>query len=73
MARRRPSSNRRRRRRRPGPDGTPERDLTGARAVARRRLGVSKLHVEQEAALEAVLAGRDVLALLPTGYGKSVA
>ena len=30
------------------------------------------LKAEQESALTAILAGRDVLAVLPTGYGKSL-
>ena len=30
------------------------------------------LHVKQYKVLEAVLSGRDVIAILPTGYGKSV-
>lgn len=39
--------------------------------VAERRFGWQQLHPEQLAAMEAVLAGRDVLAVLPTGSGKS--
>jgi ATP-dependent DNA helicase RecQ len=42
------------------------------RTVARRRFGIKKLHPEQVAAIEGVLAGRDVLAVLPTGHGKSL-
>ncbi|MCZ7679488.1 MAG: DEAD/DEAH box helicase [Sandaracinaceae bacterium] len=47
-------------------------DLEGARAVARERFGIARLRPEQEEALEAVLAGRDALIVLPTGYGKSI-
>jgi ATP-dependent DNA helicase RecQ len=35
------------------------------------RLGISKLHAEQKRVLGEVLAGRDVLMVLPTGFGKS--
>ncbi len=52
--------------------GEPRADLEGARAVARERFGIAHLRPEQEAALEAVLAGRDALIVLPTGYGKSI-
>ena len=55
-----------------GRGGEPGRDLAGARAVARRRFGIARLHPEQERAIESVLAGRDTLAVLPTGYGKSL-
>ncbi len=40
------------------------------REVAR-RCGYENLRPGQEAAIRAVLAGRDTLAVLPTGYGKS--
>ena len=40
-------------------------------AVAARRLGIRKLHPEQERVVAAVIEGRDVLMVLPTGYGKS--
>jgi ATP-dependent DNA helicase RecQ len=40
-------------------------------AQAARRLGIEKLHAEQELALKDILAGRDVLMILPTGFGKS--
>ncbi len=46
--------------------------LEDARAVARERFGIRRLRVEQERAIEAVLAGRDALVILPTGYGKSI-
>jgi ATP-dependent DNA helicase RecQ len=44
---------------------------SGEIAAAARRLGISRLHAEQQQAVEAVLAGRDVLMVLPTGFGKS--
>jgi ATP-dependent DNA helicase RecQ len=40
------------------------------REVAR-RCGYENLRPGQAAAIRAVLAGRDTLAVLPTGYGKS--
>jgi ATP-dependent DNA helicase RecQ len=39
--------------------------------VARQQLGLDKLHPGQEEALQQVLAGRDTLAVMPTGAGKS--
>ena len=39
--------------------------------AARQRLGVQELRAGQREAVEAILAGRDVLAVLPTGWGKS--
>jgi ATP-dependent DNA helicase RecQ len=38
---------------------------------AARALGVDRLHPEQEAAIEHVMAGGDALVVLPTGFGKS--
>lgn len=38
---------------------------------AARKLGIRKLHSEQEQVIEAINAGRDVLMVLPTGFGKS--
>lgn len=35
------------------------------------RLGIQRLHPEQKRVLDEVLAGRDVLMVLPTGFGKS--
>jgi superfamily II DNA helicase RecQ len=35
------------------------------------RLGIEQLHPEQEEAISNVLDGRDVLMILPTGFGKS--
>lgn len=46
---------------------TPER----IREVARARFGYPRLHPGQEAAIQAVVQGRDTLAVLPTGAGKS--
>ncbi|MFZ5467823.1 MAG: RecQ family ATP-dependent DNA helicase [Myxococcota bacterium] len=40
--------------------------------MARRRFGIPTLHPEQEAAMQAVLEGRDTLVVLPTGFGKSL-
>ncbi|MFQ5417578.1 MAG: RecQ family ATP-dependent DNA helicase [Myxococcota bacterium] len=40
-------------------------------AAAARRLGIERLHDEQVQVIEDVLAGRDVLMILPTGFGKS--
>src|SRR5437879_11696906 len=42
------------------------------RQVARQRFGIARLHREQERTIGAVLAGRDVLLVLPTGGGKSL-
>ena len=39
--------------------------------LARRGLDIEQLHPEQRRAVEAALSGRDVLAVLPTGSGKS--
>ncbi|MCP3913974.1 MAG: ATP-dependent DNA helicase RecQ [bacterium] len=46
--------------------------LEAARSLARKRFGIQRLHPLQVQALEAVFAGRDTLAVLPTGYGKSL-
>lgn len=40
--------------------------------MAKRRFGVAKLHPEQERTIAGLFDGRDVLAVLPTGYGKSL-
>ena len=42
------------------------------RQVARQRFGIARLHREQERTIGAVLSGRDVLLVLPTGGGKSL-
>ena len=39
--------------------------------LAARRLGIQQLYPEQQRVIEAVLAGREVLVVLPTGFGKS--
>lgn len=48
-----------------------EQHIAWARRVAKRRFGYEQLSAEQEQALAAVLGGRDTLAVLPTGSGKS--
>ena len=45
--------------------------LSEIRALARQRFGFDELRPGQAEAIEAVLAGRDTLAVLPTGSGKS--
>ncbi len=42
------------------------------RRTARRTFGIERLRPEQEAAMVAILKGRDALAALPTGFGKSL-
>lgn len=46
--------------------------LDECRRVALKVFGIKRLQREQEAAMTAVLAGRDVLVALPTGFGKSL-
>ncbi|GAB4576613.1 MAG: DNA helicase RecQ [Rhodothalassiaceae bacterium] len=46
--------------------------LSAARLVARRIFGFSNIRPSQEPVLADILAGRDVLAILPTGAGKSL-
>ena len=46
-------------------------DLERARAVARERFGYGRLRPGQDRAVGALLAGRDTLAVMPTGFGKS--
>lgn len=53
-------------------DAEPHPLLDEARAVLRRHWGHAGFRPGQQEAIEAVLAGRDVLAILPTGGGKSV-
>jgi ATP-dependent DNA helicase RecQ len=48
----------------------PSRDAD-IRAVARERMGIDELRAGQAEAVEHVLAGRDVLLVMPTGSGKS--
>ncbi|HVL36382.1 MAG TPA: RecQ family ATP-dependent DNA helicase [Burkholderiales bacterium] len=63
---------RRRRGRRGGRGQRPADPLARVRQVAREKLGVAQLRPEQERALRAILEGREVLTVLPTGYGKSL-
>ena len=42
-----------------------------AMAKAAKRLGIPRLHAEQEEVIDAILRGEDVLMVLPTGFGKS--
>ncbi|HLH90913.1 MAG TPA: RecQ family ATP-dependent DNA helicase [Xanthobacteraceae bacterium] len=42
------------------------------RRTARRTFGIARLRPEQEQAMLAVLAGRDALVAMPTGFGKSL-
>lgn len=62
---------------RSGGEATPEIDLASLPEPkddterAARRLGIPKLHPEQEAGINAALEGSDVLMVLPTGFGKS--
>ena len=51
------------------PDGAGD-ELRGVRAAAA-RLGIRQLYPEQERTVTASLDGRDVLVVLPTGFGKS--
>jgi ATP-dependent DNA helicase RecQ len=46
--------------------------LEACRRTARRTFGIERLRPEQESAMIAVLDGRDALAALPTGFGKSL-
>ncbi|MCC6641561.1 MAG: ATP-dependent DNA helicase RecQ [Deltaproteobacteria bacterium] len=46
-------------------------DLSDPVQAAAARLGIERLHREQRRVIDAVLAGRDVLMVLPTGFGKS--
>jgi|SRR5581483_3136566 len=46
--------------------------LSACRQTARRTFGIERLRPDQETAMLAVLKGRDALAALPTGSGKSL-
>jgi ATP-dependent DNA helicase RecQ len=46
--------------------------LSACRQTARRTFGIERLRPQQEAAMLAVLTGRDALVALPTGFGKSL-
>ncbi len=67
-----PSSRRRPRRRRGGRRDGSDDTLVRVRQLAREKLGVAHLRPEQERALRAIVDGKDTLAVLPTGYGKSL-
>jgi len=60
---------RRRRGRRAGAPGQSQ--VPGRVIAAARRLGFTRLRPEQERIISDALSGRDVLAVLPTGFGKS--
>ena len=49
-----------------------EQKMEQARAVLASRFGYDAFRPGQEAVVSALLAGRDVLAVMPTGAGKSV-
>jgi len=49
----------------------PSREIETSAADAARRLGIEALRPEQEQVVADVTAGRDVLLVLPTGFGKS--
>lgn len=70
----RANQRRRRRRRRPGGRGGAPRVADGPGGEverAARRLGITRLYPEQERVINHVSQGRDVLVVLPTGFGKS--
>jgi ATP-dependent DNA helicase RecQ len=46
--------------------------LEACRRTARRTFGIERLRPQQEAAMVALLEGRDALVALPTGFGKSL-
>src|SRR5512139_2083082 len=70
---RRTSGRRRRRRRRSdgGREGGGESQTLTPVEIAARRLGITRLHPEQDRVISDVLRGRDLLVVLPTGFGKS--
>ena len=53
-------------------DRRAETGLAAAKAVLEEVFGYKSFRLEQQGAIEALLAGRDVLALMPTGGGKSL-
>src|SRR5204863_5250262 len=69
---------RRRRRRKVGDPASPSAPgdapslVEACRQTARATFGIERLRPEQEAAMVAVLEGRDALVALPTGFGKSL-
>jgi ATP-dependent DNA helicase RecQ len=67
-------SRRRRRRRRPGrhlPTDLEARGPVTPVEAGAHRLGIARLYDEQEQVIGAAMDGRDVLVVLPTGFGKS--
>jgi ATP-dependent DNA helicase RecQ len=54
----------------PRPDARPDPD-TGLRQLAAGTFGLPHLRAGQLAGMKALVSGRDVLAVMPTGYGKS--
>jgi ATP-dependent DNA helicase RecQ len=57
----------------PGYEQAPERPGPEViRQIARQRFAIGRLHREQERAIQLLLAGKDVLLILPTGGGKSL-
>ncbi len=52
--------------------GTGDARLDECRRVALKTFGIKRLQREQEAAMTAVLSGRDTVVALPTGFGKSL-
>jgi ATP-dependent DNA helicase RecQ len=51
--------------------GAPVASTAEIEGLAQEKLGIEELHQGQLEAIEAVLAGRDTLAVMSTGYGKS--
>ncbi|HEX6998568.1 MAG TPA: RecQ family ATP-dependent DNA helicase [Gammaproteobacteria bacterium] len=72
MSDRRAAAGARRRRRGRRGRQRPADPLARARQIARDKLGAPRLKPEQERALGAIIDGQDTLAVLPTGYGKSL-
>jgi ATP-dependent DNA helicase RecQ len=64
---------RRRRRRGDGQRGGPAEIREGLTPVdlGARRLGIARLYPEQERVISSAMAGRDLMVVLPTGFGKS--
>ncbi|BDP40144.1 ATP-dependent DNA helicase RecQ [Deinococcus aetherius] len=53
------------------PRGRPTKDMQRAQRIAREVFGYDGLHPAQKEAIASVLKGRDTLAIMPTGSGKS--
>ncbi len=66
-----PAAKPRRPRAKPVEFSAESREVAASPAQAALRLGITRLHPEQEQVVADVLAGRDVLMVLPTGFGKS--